>query len=221
MPFGPNRVQHAFVRTWSHRTSQRRMRQTSNPTGEFLARKCPHRNLSQSKIPRNGHGHDVCQQHVQSSRWPFDHRRFQRQFHSKVLSIATSCPKSVLLQFYILIFYRYQTEYGFLLNRNIIIDDIRVRGIGKGYDHDTQSANIQSRPAGEYPKPIEVCKNNENLKLDHLLNLKVLIIKTREVYFDSKFMATKLYLIEDVQFGDKIDGPSIIIDKNRFSIDLI
>jgi 5-oxoprolinase (ATP-hydrolysing) len=51
---------------------------------------------------------------------------------------------------------RYQTEYGFLLQREIFIDDIRVRGIGKGFRHGVDGANFEDRPPGSDLQPTEV-----------------------------------------------------------------
>lgn len=43
-------------------------------------------------------------------------------------------------------------------------------------------------------------------------------LQIRQVYFDGEFLATKLFNIEDIRLNDKIEGPSIIIDKNRLII---
>ncbi|RNA32525.1 5-oxoprolinase [Brachionus plicatilis] len=87
---------------------------------------------------------------------------------------------------------RYRTEYGFVLNRDIYVDDIRVRGIGKTKLQDKNLVCVNSRKEG---------------KLDPF--------DTKNVYFDNHgFISTSLYSIEDVLMKDTIYGPAIIIDKN-------
>ncbi|CAF0710424.1 unnamed protein product [Brachionus calyciflorus] len=87
---------------------------------------------------------------------------------------------------------RYKTEYGFVLNRDIYIDDIRVRGIGK-----------------------TKFNNEELISLDTRINGQLEPVDIKRVYFDNHgFLQTKLFNIEDILVGDKIHGPAIIIDKN-------
>ena len=88
---------------------------------------------------------------------------------------------------------RYMSEYGFILqNRELIVDDIRVRAIGRsGIKH--RIVSIRERDV----------KNTE--------------IKTacfKKVYFESSYVDTPVYLIEDLFTYDKIKGPAIIIDNN-------
>ena len=37
-----------------------------------------------------------------------------------------------------------------------------------------------------------------------------------ECYFENCYLQTKVYLLEDLTYGHTIEGPSIIIDKNRY-----
>ena len=85
---------------------------------------------------------------------------------------------------------KYKDEYGFNLDRQIIIDDIRIRGIGKSRDSLNQS-KIPTRTSGSI---IPKCH--------------------RMVYFSEKYLETQIYNIEDFMANDVINGPSIIIDKN-------
>lgn len=84
---------------------------------------------------------------------------------------------------------RYRTEFGFVLpQRNIIVDDIRVRGCGK-----------TSTPAEEI-----IEKTNSLAKPD----------TTARVFFDgSGYQDTNIFLCESLGYGSSITGPAILIDK--------
>ena len=41
-------------------------------------------------------------------------------------------------------------------------------------------------------------------------------IQTTKCYFEDGFHDTKIYLLEELSAGHTIDGPAIIVDKNRF-----
>lgn len=85
---------------------------------------------------------------------------------------------------------RFKDEYGFNLDRQIMIDDIRIRGIGKSkFFH--EKFQLFERNVGTL-KPLY----------------------TRNVYFSGKFLETQIYDIQDFMLNDTISGPAIIIDKN-------
>ena len=83
---------------------------------------------------------------------------------------------------------RYQTEFGFVLkDRKIVIDDIRVRGVGKtkfGKESEIEDGGNSK------PSPKEVVK----------------------VFFESGYEDTGVYLLQDLLAGHTIPGPAIIID---------
>ncbi len=89
---------------------------------------------------------------------------------------------------------RYKTEYGFTLNRQIIVDDIRVRGIGKT----------------NYLRDI--------IRLDERKDKGLKAVGSSRVYFDGEYHSTNLYKIEEILLNDRIQGPAIIIDKIRYLI---
>ena len=107
--------------------------------------------------------------------------------------VYRSCPTELKHTDFLTSFLdRYRTEYGFVLNRDIYIDDIRVRGIGKTNFQDKNLVQIETRKEGKL-KPIG----------------------SKNVFFDKHgFIETNLYRIEDLLMEDKIYGPGIIIDKN-------
>jgi hypothetical protein len=53
-------------------------------------------------------------------------------------------------------FSRYKTEYGFTLNRKILCDDIRVRGVGKT-DHLKNILAVNERKSGSL-NPVDVIR---------------------------------------------------------------
>ncbi|GAB0094723.1 5-oxoprolinase [Sergentomyia squamirostris] len=83
---------------------------------------------------------------------------------------------------------RYQTEFGFIISgRRIIIDDIRVRGLGKTFA--PQEKNISSA-VGMEPQIEEITS----------------------VYFEGGPRDTPVYLCSKLLAGDVISGPAVLID---------
>jgi 5-oxoprolinase (ATP-hydrolysing) len=73
--------------------------------------------------------------------------------------------------------HRYRTEFGFVLhNRDVLVDDVRVRGIGKtAFEAEAESVVAPAEP----PKPAE----------------------TAQVYFDSCYIKTDVFKMEDLAPG--------------------
>ncbi|KAK5061148.1 hypothetical protein LTR84_007690 [Exophiala bonariae] len=90
---------------------------------------------------------------------------------------------------------QHEQEFGFTLpNRDIIVDDVRVRGIGKAFRGMSKTPDQQLKEI----KPIQVAKDKA--------------YKTSEVYFEGGRQETKIYKLEDLEVGTKISGPAIIAD---------
>jgi 5-oxoprolinase (ATP-hydrolysing) len=91
---------------------------------------------------------------------------------------------------------QHEQEFGFTLpDRDIIIDDVRVRGIGKTFEGlertvDQQLADI---------KPKDVAKGDK-------------VYGSKSVYFEGGRQETSIYKLEDLAVGDRIKGPAIIAD---------
>jgi 5-oxoprolinase (ATP-hydrolysing) len=91
---------------------------------------------------------------------------------------------------------QHEQEFGFTLpDRDIIIDDVRVRGIGKTFEGlertvDQQLADIQ---------PKDVAKGEK-------------VYGSKSVYFEGGRQETSIYKLEDLTVGDRIKGPAIIAD---------
>ena len=90
---------------------------------------------------------------------------------------------------------QHEQEFGFTLpDRDIIIDDVRVRGIGK-------SMRSQSKTVDQQLKEIKPTPVNESKKHS-----------TKEVYFEGGRIPTPIYELPNLKVGDKIQGPAIIAD---------
>ncbi|GAB6023455.1 hypothetical protein CHUAL_008235 [Chamberlinius hualienensis] len=83
---------------------------------------------------------------------------------------------------------RYRSEFGFIIDdRPVLIDDVRVRGVGR-----CQTLEEQEIEKKNGPPPIE---------------------HSTRCYFDQGFMDTNVYLLETLKANHVIDGPAIIINK--------
>lgn len=83
---------------------------------------------------------------------------------------------------------RYQMEFGFVLSgRDVVVDDIRVRGVGKSF------------PSEEIPIDVEESSPEAE--------------KETQVYFSDGFMPTSVYHLDRLKAGHKVNGPAIIMDK--------
>lgn len=92
---------------------------------------------------------------------------------------------------------QYQQEFGFTLpDRDIIVDDIRIRGIGKSTG---------------------VVKTNVHDELTSIRKRKVGRDKAdtvKQVYFEGGRVATPIYRLENLQTGDEVSGPALLIENN-------
>lgn len=82
---------------------------------------------------------------------------------------------------------RYKSEFGFTLKeKDVIVEDIRMRGVGK-----TPSENAVDTP---------------------LVSTDPIPDKLTQVYFDGGYQSTKVFLLKNLLPGQTILGPAIIID---------
>jgi len=94
----------------------------------------------------------------------------------------------------------YKSEFGFLLEtKTIIVDDIKVRGIGKTFDSLGDSVyseitRLEQRPVG---------KDKSDTRYS--------------VYFDKvgRVDDTPVFLLDRLEVGDIIEGPGMIIDDTQ------
>jgi 5-oxoprolinase (ATP-hydrolysing) len=90
---------------------------------------------------------------------------------------------------------QHQQEFGFTFpDRDIIVDDVRVRGIGKSFEGLDKSVDVQLKDIK--PKDVESGQKE---------------YKRSEVYFDGKRRNTPIYKLEDLAVGDRVKGPAILV----------
>jgi 5-oxoprolinase (ATP-hydrolysing) len=91
---------------------------------------------------------------------------------------------------------QHEQEFGFTLpDRDIIVDDVRARGIGKTFEGLEQTVDQQLKEI----KPRDLGKDEKQYG-------------KRSVYFEGGRQDTAIYKLEDLQVGDRIQGPAIIAD---------
>lgn len=103
---------------------------------------------------------------------------------------------------------RYQREYGFTLaNRAVIIDDIRVRGIGHSLG--VQRVPIASRPAGSPPTPAPAKVVKTFFEADS---------KASSKDAGGRLLDTAVYLLSALHAEDEIKGPAMVIDNTSTTL---
>ena len=90
---------------------------------------------------------------------------------------------------------QHEQEFGFTLpDRDIIIDDVRVRGIGKSFGGMEKTADTQL-------KDLKSKQVDDGKAYTH-----------SDVYFEGGRQKTSIYKLEDLETGNKVPGPAIIAD---------
>jgi 5-oxoprolinase (ATP-hydrolysing) len=91
---------------------------------------------------------------------------------------------------------QHEQEFGFTLpDRDIIVDDVRVRGIGKTFEGLEKTVDQQLK--GIEPKDIQSKEKR---------------YATRKVYFEGGRLDTPIYKLEELDVGDRVKGPAILAD---------
>ena len=90
---------------------------------------------------------------------------------------------------------QHEQEFGFTLpDRDIIVDDVRARGIGKSFEGLEKTVDMQLK----------------EIKPKDLGRAKRYVVS--KVYFEGGRQDTPVYKLEDLDVGDRIQGPAIIAD---------
>jgi 5-oxoprolinase (ATP-hydrolysing) len=90
---------------------------------------------------------------------------------------------------------QHEQEFGFTLpGRDIIVDDVRVRGIGRSFEGLENTVDQQLQEVK--PKGIEGQKQYGK----------------SQVYFEGGRVETPIYKLEDLDVGDQVKGPAILAD---------
>ncbi|KXS20188.1 hypothetical protein M427DRAFT_94686 [Gonapodya prolifera JEL478] len=90
---------------------------------------------------------------------------------------------------------QYRTEFGFVLNRPVVVDDIRVRGIGHS----------------PFTRPESVHKTLAQLKLREVSNPTTV---TSAYWEHVGRIQTPVFELSKLQSGDVVQGPSIVVEPN-------
>lgn len=90
---------------------------------------------------------------------------------------------------------QHRYEFGFTLDeRDVIVDDVRVRGIGKSFRHSEETVDKQLKA----------------LKQQAVSDKKKL--NSQQVYFEGGRQDTPVFKLEDLEVGDSIPGPAMLAD---------
>jgi len=90
---------------------------------------------------------------------------------------------------------QHQKEFGFTLpDRDIIVDDVRVRGIGKSFKGLSKTVDQQLKDIGVK----DVDKDKLHSRAD--------------IFFDGGRLDTSIFKLDDLAVGDKLLGPAILVD---------
>lgn len=92
---------------------------------------------------------------------------------------------------------QHEQEFGFTLpDRDIIVDDVRVRGIGKSFKTFEKTIDQQLQES----KPMDVVGRE---------------YRTAQVYFEGGRHDTPIYKLDDLQVNDRVKGPAILADDTQ------
>ncbi|KAJ6790010.1 hypothetical protein PWT90_03799 [Aphanocladium album] len=90
---------------------------------------------------------------------------------------------------------QHRYEFGFTLDeRDIIIDDVRVRGIGKSFRNNEKTVDEQLKTI----KRQDITKSKRH--------------STQQVYFEGGRAETPIYKLENLSIGDVVPGPAMLAD---------
>jgi 5-oxoprolinase (ATP-hydrolysing) len=94
---------------------------------------------------------------------------------------------------------RYKEEFGFILEKAIVVDDLKVRGLGKTFD--TLGETVYEEMKSLQRKNVDESKQS----------------CTHSVYFDEvgRVDATPVYELPCLDVGDVVKGPAMIIDDTQ------
>lgn len=90
---------------------------------------------------------------------------------------------------------QHEHEFGFTLpDRDIIVDDVRARGIGKSFEGLDKTVDMQLKEV----KPKDVGESKQ--------------YGVSQVYFEGGRQKTPIYKLEGLDVGDRVQGPAILAD---------
>ncbi|KAJ3296893.1 hypothetical protein HK104_001044 [Borealophlyctis nickersoniae] len=94
---------------------------------------------------------------------------------------------------------KHRQEFGFTLpDRDILVDDIRVRCIGRSLEGEGYKTRVH-----EELRTLQRCAVREDK-----------VARVEKVYWDDGRVDTPVYLLGNLEVGEVVDGPALIIDAN-------
>ncbi|GAA5968138.1 hypothetical protein JCM11641_003745 [Rhodosporidiobolus odoratus] len=99
----------------------------------------------------------------------------------------------------------YKQEYGFTMDSTIIIDDVRVRGVGKSFDNLGKSVFAEAKELEFEPleRQVKDCEEESKGKCAEMAS----------TYFEEGGrVEVPVYLLERLEAGDLAEGPCLILD---------
>lgn len=94
---------------------------------------------------------------------------------------------------------QHKTEFGFSLEREILVGDIRVRVVGKTPMEAGTTPGADIKKFGSNFSPVASSSS----------------IGSKKIYLENGWADAKIYPIENLKRGDQITGPAMIIDKTQ------
>lgn len=98
----------------------------------------------------------------------------------------------------------HKREFGFVFDKDIIVDDVRVRGIGK-------SATVRDSYIDDQITELESTSSIVSVSEDSVKFKK-------DVYFDGKYFETPVFRLEDLSVGTLVHGPAIVADGTQTNL---
>jgi 5-oxoprolinase (ATP-hydrolysing) len=93
---------------------------------------------------------------------------------------------------------QHEREFGFVLpDRDIIVDDVRARGIGRSFQGLDKTVDHQLKEA----KPRDVDSKK--------------VYQTKKVFFEGGRLDTPIYKLDDLEVNDRVKGPAIVADNTQ------
>lgn len=98
------------------------------------------------------------------------------------------------------------SQFGFVLNdKSIIVDDVRVKGIGRSFDKLSESVHSEHKRLSS--------RSGGFTKASILSNPSC---PRREVYFENAGrLPTPVVKLDQIKVGEKVEGPAILIDETQ------
>ena len=122
--------------------------------------------------------------------------------HKSSNDISQAKQKSKPLNHFDLFTNHYQREYGFILDRPVLVDDIRIRAIGHSSSSSALASSSSTKPTTQ----------DSNMETTATANTPPLS-STIQAYFEDGFKETKVYDLKDASTGQQVEGPAILCSR--------